>query len=286
MSSLFDPHLYHQYRIKYPLQLFAALNNPIRQLLGASKRGEIYILDLGAGSGLSSDSFLEYLLQTHGDQYSGLLDQWLFHLVDPHAELLDYAARNISKKTKQYSIFCEPAEKLNSLNTSTYDLALIGSAWHWMDSNLVKNELERVLCKCGYLYVFEYQFPKEVFIHTPLNNWVRRQFNENWKAPRQKPRGSLAELLSEFHASSKWVPLKTIKCFETVTWDIDTFAGHLFSQSRYLHYLENKVCEGYTRDEVFAKTLSELKPFFAASKGDEQKLNFKFTYEGFLFQLK
>jgi hypothetical protein len=109
-----------------------------------------------------------------------------------------------------------------------------------MDAQLTAQECSRLLRPAGKLLIFEYQFPKAIAPEAaPLNEWVRRQFNEKWRAPGQRPRGKFSELLEPFASASHLKrnhPEKTLPCPMNLKLSATDFSGLLFSQSRTQHF--------------------------------------------------
>lgn len=118
---------------------------------------------------------------------------------------------------------------------SSFDVILIGSAYHWFPAGKSLAEISRVSASGAHALLFEYQFPKALQ-HPELNEWTKRNFNQLWKAPQQTPRGSLKEISKAWREDPAWKLLTSQKPPMIRRLDADAFFGHLRSQSRYLHY--------------------------------------------------
>ncbi len=125
------------------------------------------------------------------------------------------------------------------LDASSVDAIVVGSAFHWMEPLPTAREFKRVLRPHGVIRIFEYQFPKAIELPS-LNEWIRRQFNLHWKAPDQKPRGTLKALTAEFSYENGFQLLTEIKPKMLIELTPDELTGHILSQSRVLHF-ENRL---------------------------------------------
>ena len=154
------------------------------------------------------------------------------------------------------------------------ELLLVGSAFHWMDPVLARDEFHRILKPKGLIRIFEYQFPKAPS-NPELNEWIRRQFNLHWKAPGQVPRGSLAVLTQAFHG--RFEPLLKQKIPMKIQLGPEDLAGLIFSQSRVLHF------EGTLKGEadVAAFRESVKKHLRESMKGLPDEFDFKLSYLDF-----
>ena len=210
----FKADLYRDARPLYPREIFRSLE----RVLPSKKT---VFLDLACGAGQSTRSFL------------GLGCAETGFAVDPDPEMRDAARSALEKELPAIEVLAGSAESI-PLPDESVDLVLVGSAIHWFDISRARVEIERVLRTNGILFVFEYQFPK-CLDHAELAETVRRRFNLEWKAPVQKPRGSLAELLLPFRNSSLWSVFAEDRPEWIESLYLESFLGHLFSQSRYLH---------------------------------------------------
>ncbi len=214
----FSADLYRDGRPLYPKAIFRGLE----RALGSTPSISFPIfLDLGCGTGQSTRSFLELGISQTG------------FALDPDAAMITLAGTATHGRFPDVGYSVASAESM-PLPANSVDLVLVGSAIHWFDLSLTRPEIERVLKPGGFLFVFEYQFPK-CLTDANLEEIVRRRFNLEWKAPNQKPRGTLSEILAPFSKSEGW----TLESDERPEWrerlSLSEFLGLLFSQSRYLH---------------------------------------------------
>ncbi len=220
----FDPESYRRYRVDYPPAVF----EPLRPLLGPGIGEPRVIADLGAGTGISASSFLRCFPGA-----SRVL------LVDPDPEMLK--KEDCSKEFPEVRVqtVCTSAEdfRLSSMSGGL-DGVLIGSAWHWMDPQAVLQALTLTLKPGGFLAVFEYQFPKASGEGAALrvNEWVRRQFNQAWRASGQVPRGTLDGLLEPVRGHRDFASRGGSSLEQKQALDAEDLEGVIVSQSRYLAY--------------------------------------------------
>lgn len=226
MSSRFDPHFYSLYRPFYPAETFAGLTEKL------GRRGltaPFTFADVGCGTGHSAISLIR----------SGVSGRVIG--IDPDSLMLDQARKmsaGFEDPNKYHIEWRVGRGEATGLEPHSVDAILIGSAFHWMKANEVKAEACRVLKRGGILRVFEYQFPKAVGRPelNELNEWIRREFNLRWKAPAQKPRGSLKELTSVFKDGPEFEFLGDAQPKMEMQLDAEQVTGLILSQSRVLHY--------------------------------------------------
>ncbi|MBC7396064.1 MAG: class I SAM-dependent methyltransferase, partial [Bdellovibrionales bacterium] len=206
----FEADLYRQFRISYPLSLFESLK-PYCQVLKGEK---LQVLDLGAGTGLATRSFLQFYPDAD------------VTLVEPDANMLDEALRSLQAERPIRSLLAS-AESFHL--PKIFDLALIASAWHWMSPQPTLANLTRALKPGGAVWLAEYQFPKAMgSVGTRLNEWVRREFNLRWKPQSQVPRGSLDDLIAPFRRTAEWSQVKSLNIEEMHSLSLDHFLGVIF----------------------------------------------------------
>jgi SAM-dependent methyltransferase len=243
----FKAELYRDTRPLYPRSLFKGLEK-----CGIGPDCEF--LDLGCGTGLSTRSFLDVGITTQGTA------------IDPDPGMLEIARSSIGQEYPNLKCEIGSAEAIPSAD-SAFDLVLVGSAIHWFEVEPARKEIERVLKKGGLLFVFEYQFPKCVD-HDELAEKVRRGFNLEWKAPVQRPRGTLADLVQPYVDSGSWSLLSDEKPSWQEPLSLESFLGHLYSQSRFLHAEGAK-----TNPELYRKGIAEgFAPYF---KNGSRTFDFK-----------
>jgi hypothetical protein len=106
-----------------------------------------------------------------------------------------------------------------------------------LDPHQAKEEFFRILKPSGVVRIFEYQFPKSQIL-PELNEWIRRQFNLNWKADHQKPRGTFFQITDVFRTDARFTSLSEGKPPMILNLTSGDLAGLIFSQSRVLCYEE------------------------------------------------
>ncbi len=260
-ASLFSSTEYVLYRFEYPETLFQSLRAPLSPALRDS---QIRVLDLGCGTGLVTESFLK--------SYSA---GGCFDLVDPDKEMLEQAKKHFANHLQVQSFQAASAEAL-PFDDQSFDLILVGSAWHWMKQEFAVGEIERVLKPQGLIYIFEYQFPKAIE-NSKLNDWIRLQFNSTWKAPSQTPRGSLKELTHCFRNHPQFSQGDSCLVAQEREHHASELAGVIISQSRYQHFEQSFpiIEKGTLRTQLE----SNLDSFLMGGSA-----KFSYSYEGFLFK--
>ena len=260
----FEPDLYLNFRPTYPTGLFSGA----RQLLIQNRFAEPFsVADVGCGVGHASWSLCE----------SG----WRAHCIgiEPDPEMIS-AADSFWREKNTNPDFHWQIQKGNGENTGlraqSVDYAMVASAFHWMDREAAAQELARILKPNAILQIFEYQFPKALELPT-LNEWIRRQFNLHWKAPEQKPRGSLKELTQVFREKKDFRPIDESPPPMILSWSVDELAGFLFSQSRVQHFVQT--LSDPEKQEFSSATRAQLQNEMGS---DAWKFDFKLT--SFSFQ--
>lgn len=218
MSSRFDPEFYSLFRPFYPAQTFTGI---AERLSSRGFTSPFQVVDIGCGTGHSTLSFIQ---SCPGMNVTGIDS-------DPH--MLEEAER-IAPPGSAITWKCSAAEA-TGLDSHAFDLILIGSAFHWMKPTETREEILRILKPRGVIRVFEYQFPKALKL-PELNEWIRREFNLRWKAPDQKPRGSLKDLTKIFRDDDRFEYLAEGQPEMLLTLDVNQLTGLILSQSRVLHY--------------------------------------------------
>ncbi len=259
--SLFSSKDYVLYRFDYPDELFL----PIRAfMLPREPEQNFHVLDLGCGTGLVTESFLR-------SSYPNTR----MHLIDVDATMLSEAKERFKGLDEIESIQCSKAENI-PLADHSLDLILIGSAWHWMQPNEVVAEVDRVLKPGGAIYIFEYQFPKSLH-HQELNDWIRKQFNTQWKPESQVPRGSLKELTQCWRNHRNFAQWNQISFLSHRNHHASELAGVIFSQSRYQHFEKR-----FSPDQQRIKRKELTEQLF--EKMGEGHLAFSYLYEGYVWR--
>jgi SAM-dependent methyltransferase len=223
VSSRFDPQFYSLYRPFYPVETFAGLTD---RLIRRGFAAPFTFADIGCGTGHSTISLIRSEIRAGA---SGRVIG-----IDPDPLMLDQA-RKLSVREHCDVEWRVGQGEATGLEPASVDAILIGSAFHWMKAGEVKAEVCRVLKRGGILRIFEYQFPKAAG-QPELNEWIRREFNLRWKAPAQKPRGSLKEMTSIFRDDPEFEFLGDAQPKMEMQLDAGQVTGLILSQSRVLHY--------------------------------------------------
>ena len=259
--SLFSSKDYVLYRFDYPDTLFAPLRSTIGPRL---TEGPLRVLDLGCGTGLVTESFLRSAPKNAE-----------YHLVDVDPQMLSEARERFAETAGVKSFLVAGAEKLPH-SDRFFDLVLIGSAWHWMNPALAMQEIERVLKPGGAVFIFEYQFPKSVS-NAGLNDWIRIQFNTEWKPETQVPRGSLKELTQCWRDHSCFSQVNQASFFSSREHQAAELAGVICSQSRYQHFEQRfSVDVQKTKRNELTEKLNQLLAGMPTQ--------FSYFYEGYFFK--
>jgi SAM-dependent methyltransferase len=262
--SKFDAEAYLRHRIHYPKELFGPLSPFV-----CVRPEPFSLVDLGAGTGLSTLSFLRFFPSVDSAV-----------LIDPDPAMLlkiegwrDQVETRISTAVATGSNF--------ELGHSA-DLILIGSAWHWMNSPETIESIYRALKPGGSVFVFEYQFPKakESGPGAALNEWIRREFNSKWKEQGQQPRGKLDELLVGFFKHREFSFGGEIRMEKEFELTLEDLLGVIVSQSRYLAY------ERGLQSEDRAQARTQLKENLRFQWGDSAELAFTYRFQGVRFQVR
>ena len=236
--SHFDSDYYQLFRPDYPVKLFAGFK---RELIAQGFKEPFEIADIGCGTGLSLAAMLKTSLRVHA------------FAVDPDARMIEKAKEDPRLAEVVFSIG-EGAR--SGLGEHSVDAILVGSAFHWMNSQETAQEFARILRPNGILWIFETQFPKSLEL-AELNEWIRRQFNLFWKAPGQVPRGNFQEVTKVFRNGSGWKHSRTWREPMTLALDASALQGLLLSQSRVLHY--ESLLNAQDRDAFRVELLRKLR---------------------------
>jgi len=263
-SDIFIAKNYRSSRTEYPLSPFQEARLKIEKSHVISS-----VCDLGSGSGPS----MEVILKTFPSIQSA-------HLVDRDPKMIDEAKFVLAPYGNTPLSFAfqvgeaDNPETFSHFKEESIDLITIGSALHWMDRAQVAQISKRLLRSDGFLFAFEYQFPKALG-HFELNHWIKSEFNKNWKAPLQKPRGKFEDFFQPFLGDFKKIPLPKFKWIEAL--NQEQFLNQLFSQSRYLQFEKNLPPDEVAlyREEISKK----IEPFFSDST-----LEFDFYFSSALLQ--
>lgn len=233
----FFAEVYFSGRPFYPESIYGMLEKHLPKILPSN----FFFVDLACGAGQSLFSFLKGFQNRSEESLRGCA-------IDSDALMLA-AARNAYAHLFPAVTFIQANAESMPIPDQSVDLVLVASALHWFQRDRAFLEIGRVLKPGGFLFIYEYQFPK-CTEKPELHEETKRRFNQEWKAPRQVPRGTLAELADPLAQIAGWRK----RGFERPQWheslNLEGFLGHLFSQSRYLH-VESKARDASNyRDEI------------------------------------
>ena len=259
--SLFSSPEYVLYRYGYPLRIFEA-TRPFFTALEIQR--PLRVLDLGCGTGLVSRSFL--------NAFPIPLE---LHLVDVDSQMLEEARKEFADEKRVKAVMVAPSEWIPYPDAS-FDLVMVGSAWHWMRQPESVKEVDRLLVPGGGVHIFEYQFPRSID-HPALNEWIRSQFNSLWKPATQVPRGTLTKLTECWRSHPCYSQVASLSMTDERPHDVEELVGVVASQSRYQHF------EQSLPSEVRATKRLELKHALMKWMG-EDACRFSYPYEGYLFK--
>jgi SAM-dependent methyltransferase len=259
--ALFSSPEYVQFRYGYPAPIFQKIS-PFFGLTDFDR--PLRVLDLGCGTGLVTASFLN----------SVQLPVEL-HLVDIDPGMLEVAKTHFQNDSRVISVQCAPSETIPHSDGS-FDLILVGSAWHWMRQSETVSEIDRLLVPGGGVYVFEYQFPRSVSL-PELNEWIRVQFNTLWKPANQVPRGSLFKLTAILRNHFGFSQVDSIVMNDQRKHDAAELMGVIVSQSRYQHFEQALPAESrMAKRQELQQSLEQWM--------SNQPCVFSYPYEGYLFR--
>lgn len=253
--------LYLAGRIPYPPSFFSYWQHLL------AKQGIELVLDLGCGTGLSSDALFK--AGFNGEILGIDFDESMLKVA--RAELVKH-----SFSTQQIDLL-----KMDT-QLPTSSAMMIGSALHWFASKKFGDAVLKAINPNGWILIFENQSPVCTSQHESakaLNSWVKSQYNSQWKAPKQSPRGTLKEIIKNTFDGFEINPYEqNFKMKELLS--VNDYTALLFSQSRYLHYEKKISEENQDVAEYRNWVLAQIKTFY----GIETVLEFDFHLKGFLLK--
>lgn len=133
--------VYSRYRPRYPPEVLQTLEEEI----GFNRKS--VVADIGSGTGILSELFLENGNVTYG--------------VEPNGDMRKAAEKNLKRYLPRFISINGTAEATN-LNDDSIDLAAVGQALHWFDLKKARGEFQRILKRRGYVFiVYNYRKKEE-----------------------------------------------------------------------------------------------------------------------------
>ncbi len=267
-SPKFDAVTYKAYRPLYPSETFRGF----RAQLSLTRESTVPVIaDIGCGTGNSLASMAR----------AGIQAKWI--AIDPDSTMLGEVSTHPELASQDIDRRVGTGEK-TGLGATSVDGITVGSAFHWMNGAEAAAEFARILKPGSPCLIFEYQFPKALE-NAALNEWIRRQFNQSWKAPVQVPRGNFEAVTRAFRDSPEFHPISTPSVPMRISLNPDELTGHILSQSRVQHYeatLPDAARQEFRRD--LNLKLRELWNGASSSASAETPLEFDFKLSLCLFQ--
>lgn len=139
---------YHKYRQSYPKGTFTELFKLLQK-----RKGPIAVLDIGCGTGKSTESFLE-------QAPASLRSRLTLVGCDPDTKMLSEARAGARKNKMNISYVEGKAENLQFPQYS-FDAIIAGSAFHWFATSKALKKINRALKLGGIFYVFWFEGRKK-----------------------------------------------------------------------------------------------------------------------------
>lgn len=130
---------YHQFRPKPPAGIIEQTLNYI------NKSEKVKVLDLGCGSGISTQIWKEY-----ADRIIGC---------DPSSEMIEFATNKNNSSKIEYKVGFSHSIPMES---ESIDIISCSQSFHWMEPKSTLKEVNRVLKKDGVLVIYDVIWPPSV----------------------------------------------------------------------------------------------------------------------------
>jgi ubiquinone/menaquinone biosynthesis C-methylase UbiE len=157
---------YVHFRKPYPRTLFEELFK-----MRSSPRHPCKILDLGCGTGLSTEPLIKKNISVTG--------------LDPDGRMIGYARRH-AKKAGLFVNYTKGVAEHLPFDDESFDAITIGSAFHWFSNKKSMQEIYRVLKKKGVIFLYWLyeddpiqMVPREVFRSYGVKRIQKRKTNPN-----------------------------------------------------------------------------------------------------------
>lgn len=148
-----------KYRRGFPTEFFNHLQST--GLINPGKK----VVDLGTGTGAIARKLAVLNCEVTG--------------IDPSLELLNEARKLDKIMGIRINYLSATAEK-TTLPNHTYDLAVVGQAWHWFDQKKTIVEIKRILKLEGALVIAHYEWVTQMGNVPELTEALMKKYNPNW----------------------------------------------------------------------------------------------------------
>lgn len=219
------------------------------------------IVDLGAGTGLSTKVWAKYAKQVIG--------------IDPSKDMIKIANQNNGSDNVEYQIGFAENSRLEDLSV---DIISCSSSIHWMDPHKIVNEVNRILKPSGVFVAYGYYYP--IVSHSA----TLTKFYEEWRAKldnleynsylQPAKKYSFEETLKTFKQSNYFNYSRKLYLHSKLFWDENDFIGFLNAHAG-VNYLRE---QNLKDDEFELNKISRLASDVFKGKKEE----IYFTYSVFL----
>jgi len=197
---------YHQFRPRYPKAV-------IETLAGYSLTPDSIVADIGAGTGISSELFLDYGCTVYA--------------VEPNAEMRAACAHYYGERPRFHAI--DGKAEATTLADHSIEWVTAGQAFHWFDHAGAKAEFRRILRSGGHIALFWNDRTENVSAFVSEYNAIMREFDiEQGGTPRAQNLIAEEDQLMEFFAPNGY---DRIELANPIDYDFDALKGRAISSS-------------------------------------------------------